>query len=374
MKIPTKIEHITPQWLTEALSIRYPEVEIQSLKAENFSLPNGTSSFVRVTPTYSSGLAYGLPKTLVIKGGFNRFTSEFDGIYANEMRFYRDVLPLFNLNVPKCFFADLDHQTGKACIIMEDLADRGIKFFSAKTPLSYDEAKGFVGELARWHAITWNHASISPGGAFTSWMCPLLGGGPLAGGSGDAGPWQSSWDLSPIWEWQFGEKYWATDLRLRPQFASMSRIFHDRERLARAAGALERAMRGLPLCIYHGDTHPGNIYLEPEGKYSFYDMQPRAFPCWAEIANHIVVILDYADRRKWEQPLLMHYLTQLSAHGVKPPSFDEAWYLYRIGIIWALCVWVVNDDRHQAPWINTACASRASVAGIDHDSYGLLGI
>jgi exoribonuclease II len=73
--------------------------------------------------------------------------------------------------------------------------------------------------------------------------------------------------------------------------------------------------------------------------------------------------------------LISHFVARLKAHGVaNPPSFDEAWFLYRCTCFYPVVTWLNNSGVWQPEAINTANVVRAASAAVEHDSMGLLGI
>ena len=63
-----------------------------------------------------------------------------------------------------------------------------------------------------------------------------------------------------------------------------------------------------PMCLIHGDTHLGNLYIEADGTPGFFDAQVARAPWHLEVSYHIVCALDIADRKALEQALFVHYL------------------------------------------------------------------
>ena len=78
------------------------------------------------------------------------------------------------------------------------------------------------------------------------------------------------------------------------------------------------------------------------------------------------------DCRRWEQPLLSHYLERLRALGVESPSFDDAWIAHRRDVMWGFYVWFFNAFTYQTEPSNTAACTRFATAMIDHDTVSLL--
>src|SRR5207237_7024679 len=91
-KLPLAVAGITAKWLTEALSIRHPQVEVT--RAEIVDVDHGTSTRIRVRVAYNrSGEDAALPPTLIVKGAFEAHSAPMQAMYEREARFYRDVQP-----------------------------------------------------------------------------------------------------------------------------------------------------------------------------------------------------------------------------------------------------------------------------------------
>jgi aminoglycoside phosphotransferase (APT) family kinase protein len=157
-----------------------------------------------------------------------------------------------------------------------------------------------------------------------------------------------------------------------PRGAAVPMILHDREWMAGALAKLEAYHKQFPVCIVHGDTHLGNLYIEPDGTPGFLDAQTNRGPWQFEVNYHLIVALDMLDRRQWEKPLLVRYLEALRSHGVDAPSFEEAWEAYRRETAYGYFIFAINENEFQTEAVNTAEAARFACAAIDHDTVRLL--
>jgi aminoglycoside phosphotransferase (APT) family kinase protein len=146
----------------------------------------------------------------------------------------------------------------------------------------------------------------------------------------------------------------------------------DRDWMQHALVKLGEYHRGWPVCLCHGDTHLGNLYEEADGTPGFFDAQVAKGPWQLEVTYHLVGALDVPDRREHERTLLQHYLDELRTHGIKPPTFREAWEAHRREIAYGLFIFLINETRFQTEAVNTAYAVRFGTAAIDHDTHGLL--
>lgn len=351
LKIPLQIEGFTPSWLTEALRPRYPNIVVTDAQVVDAIM--GTSSKLRLRLSYV-GAEQLPPKTMIIKGGFDEHSALMRDMHEVEARFYRDVQPRLPMNSPDCYFADIDLQSGHSVVIMEDLDPRQVTWCHAQQPLSFTQVAAFLDAQAHYHAAYWDSPELQQGGTF-------------------------SWMFSPFAPWcvDYLKRYtqpeiWAHYMNL-PRGAAVSRPFHDCKRLERALSRLAELHASQPPCIVHGDTHLGNLYLEPDGTPGFLDMQLRKSVWVQDVAYHLTAALDIEDRRRWERPLLMRYLRRLRALGVDAPDFEEAWLLYRCELVYGLFIFLINEVKFQSEAVNTAYAARFAAAVTDHGSLDLLG-
>lgn len=351
MKLPLTTDAITAQWLTAALRERRPGVAVTDLKIVDVIL--GTSTKIRVRPTYaySAATEEALPDTLIVKGGFEAHSPTLQAMYLNEMRFYQDVQPRIDMHSPLCYFAGTDPDSHQSIVIMEDLRARGVEFCSALKPQTYDQVARRLEAMAVYHAQTWNSPEFEPGGVF-DWV------------SGRHESWsvdyQQRYLVPEVWR-----HYMES-----PRGAAVSRVLQDRHWMAQALDYLSRYHRQSPVCLCHGDTHLGNLYIDA-GKPGFFDAQVAKGPWQLEVTYHMIAALDIHDRRLWEKDLLRHYLGALGTQGVAAPSFATAWESHRREIAYGLFIFLVNEVNFQTEAINTAYAARFGAAALDNDTVAL---
>jgi hypothetical protein len=125
--------------------------------------------------------------------------------------------------------------------------------------------------------------------------------------------------------------------------------------------------------VVHGDTHLGNLYIDPDGTPAFFDPFPSRSPWFYEVSYHIVAALDVGDRRDWEKPLLAHYLRALEGQGVKnAPDPTAAWQDHVHALSWGLFVFITNENLFQTSQINESYMLRFADAALDHDLWNLV--
>ena len=351
LPLPLTIEEIDRDWLTAALRVKAPGVSVRGF--EVVDIRRGTCTKVRLRLDMDdAGRAAGVPETVILKAGFEPHSRDMHFMHESEVRGYRDVFPAVPLPTPACYFADYDAERRQGVIIMEDLVARGVAFCNALVPQGFDEVARRLRLLAGFHARTWNSPDFAPGGRW-DWVPELMA----------ANRAYAAHFLQPeIWG-----RFIAS-----PRAAAASVRFHDPAWMAHALDKLALLATRRPSAIQHGDTHLGNLYVDPDGTPGFFDSLPhRAMPA-GEVSYHLACALDPADRQRWEGALVGLYLEELSRHGVEPPAFDEMMADYGACLARAYFIFVVNDSVFQAEATNTAYVARISAAMIDHDTIGLL--
>ena len=352
MQLPLKPEQVTSAWLTEALRLRYPGAAVTNSRVVD--VVNGTSTKIRLRCEYNqAGRDSELPETVIVKGGFESHSPEMKEMYANEARFYRDVQPFVPIHSPRCYFAGIDPRSYQSIVIMEDLQASGVEFLHAQRPQRYPEVARRLADMARYHAQTWNSTQLKPGGRF-EWISSRFSG----------------------WSLEYQDRYFAPDVWQHyitsPRGAAVSQRLHDRTEIHRALHRLGEIEATEPICLIHGDTHLGNLYIEKDGTPGFFDAQVARAPWHLEVSYHIACALDIPDRKVLEKALLLHYLEALQANGVEAPSFKSAWLSYRRSLAYGYFIFLINETRFQTESVNTACAARFGAAMLDHGTLDLL--
>jgi hypothetical protein len=346
--LPMTIEAIDRDWLTAALRTRAPGVTVRDF--EIVDVNRGTCSKVRLRLDLDeAGRRAGIPQTVILKGGFEPHSRAMDVMHDREVRGYRDVNPLLKLPTPACYFADYVAEQHQGIVIMEDLVARGVTFCDPLRPQSHDQVARRLGVLARHHAQSWNSPEFASGGRW-AWAEDIIA-------------------THPVYYRQYLSPEQWPRFAAAPRAAAASVAFLDRDWLDGTFDKLLVLSRRAAQAMVHGDTHLGNLYVDADGQPGFYDSLPGRGPALEEIAYHMTGALDLADRRRWEGPLVRHYLDELARNGVAdPPAFDEAMRQFGLFIARGFTVFLFNESFFQSEAVNTAYAARFSAAMIDHDT------
>jgi Phosphotransferase enzyme family len=353
MKLPVLPEQVSAEWLTQALNERYPKVTVE--RARVLDVMAGTSTKIRVQVDFdAAGRDAGLPPRLIVKGGFEAHSPSMAPMYLTEMRFYRDVQPHVDLPSPRCYYAGTDASSHQSIVILEDLTARNATFLHAQRPQRPEEVARRLSAMARYHAQTWNSPQFGAGGRF-DWI----------------GGRHEGWSV--VYQQRYLEEGVWRGCVESPRGAAVSTALHDGLWMASALRELGQYHRGQPVCLCHGDTHLGNLYVDADGSPGFFDAQVARGPWQLEVTYHIICALDLQDRPRHERALLQHYLDELRRHGVDAPTAAQAWEAHRREIVYGLFIFLINETRFQTEAVNTAYAARFGAAALDHGTRRLIG-
>ena len=346
--LPLQIEQIDADWMTRALRTRAPGVTCSGVEVVDVN--HGTCTKIRLRLTLDdAAMNAGIPELVMLKGGFEEHSRSMSLVHDAEVFGYRDVFPYVDLPVPACYFADYDEDALHGIVILEDLCTRDVEFCSALRPQSFDQCKARLSALAKFHSQSWNSSEFGHNGRWAT----------IRDSESSLRSYMDRYLAKP--------EEWERFVR-SPRGAATSVRFHDLQTIVTAFDRLVEIAGRETHCLFHGDTHLGNLYHNADGSPGFLDSLPGRGPAMKEIAYHLVGALDTADRRKWEGALVQHYLAELRTHGVDAPSFDDAMDQYAAFLLDGHIIFLVNESFYQPESINTAYTARFSAAMIDHDT------
>jgi Ecdysteroid kinase-like family len=349
VKLPTTPEDLTPAWLTWALAPRYPDAEVT--RVDIVDINAGTATKVRIRVHYNAaGERAGLPPTLIVKAPFGKNVDDMEHTFTHELYAYRDLVSDIGLNTPMCYFAVKEGKN--PVLILEDLATPDCRFGSSHEPLGFADAASVLDMLAIMHARYWNHPALQDDNGELGWVLRTVTG------------WHYAYMKHVV-----QPHNWAFYTRLPRGAALPHALASDPARVERAMEAQFAFHRTQTLTLGHGDAHIQNLYFNRHGA-GLLDWEMRRCPWFHDVTYFLGSSLDVVDRRRWEKPLLQHYLMRLAHHGVPAPGFDEAFYCYRREMIYGYIIFVTNGDGTQF-WSeadNAAVAVRFGMAIEDLDT------
>jgi hypothetical protein len=299
---PARPDEITSRWWGEVLG-RVPA----SWRWE----PIGTGQVgdsVRFTFEFADGAG---PRTLAGKFAAadptSRSTAAMLGLYAKEVRFYRELAPQLPIRTPETLFAEVAEDGASFCLIFEDLGPaRGGNQLASCT---LADARAAVRQAAALHAPSWHNRALLA----LDWLQP----DPLAAAKVRA--------LYPQAQAIFRERYAGI---LEPEFMALC------EELAEITAARERVPEQISLV--HGDFRLDNMLFDIKG-----GVEPLAVLDWQTltVGNGLTDIgyflgcgIGDALRRAHEDELLDLYCAEMSARGV-PLTREAIWHDYVVGAL-----------------------------------------
>ncbi|MDO8703829.1 MAG: phosphotransferase [Sulfuricaulis sp.] len=348
-KLPLEFQDISCAWLSEALAQRYPGVEVTAFERDGEM--HSTSSKARLRLTYNeAGQRAGLPASMYIKGGFNRrVLKRVWGALAIEVRFFMEVAPELNVNIPRCYFAQIDEQSRQGIVLLEDLTARGVSFGVLTEPLTPDRVATMLELMARYHGHWWNDPRLS---RYADFKVPM----------------------HLYMKWQLRRDWWERMLEM-PQAAHLPAELRDADLMERAVDTLWELNERMPQTYVHGDPHLGNTYFEKDLSPGLLDWQCSMRGPWAhDVSYFIAGVLDVEDRRSHERDLLKHYLAALRAAGGEPPDFDSAWLEHRRQMMHGLPMFTPTDPNQGPEAWTVAASHRFQIAAADLDVLESLGL
>jgi aminoglycoside phosphotransferase (APT) family kinase protein len=352
--IPTRLEHVTPQWLSQFLAVRNPGAQVEDIEIVQHT--QGAATRLRLRVRYAEGGRAGLPDVLFLKTSLTRRMLVADPhMYLTEVRFYDSIRPTLDCETPAVYASGVDEATNRFAAVIEDVSQRKARFPTAETDLSADELAPLMSTLAALHAANWARPDLA---ARYPWLETST--------RGRSAQWWLDTGGRDTFEAELGEDY---------KTASVDPQRHPVERMYRAFGRLQEVNDEGPRTVLHGDTHIGNCYQLPDGTFGLLDWQLMRVANWAnDVAYAIVTALDVETRRAAERDLLRHYLTELSARGVEAPAWDEAWLRYRQQMVWGVLTWTVTPTAMYTQGLLDRLIRRSVVAADDLETYAALGV
>src|SRR5581483_4733829 len=271
------------------------------------------------------------------------------GLNAAEARFYRDFAREVDIEVPTCYFADIDPDSGRSAAV------QGARFGAYDEPLRPDAAAAVLANLANLHSQFWGDPVLDG---------PLLKD-PLV---------EDSPDGAGMLHHFISEDNW-NDQMSRPKADRIPEQLRDRATMVGAITAMWGRQFDAPLTTLHGDPHIGNLYFRPDGRPGLLDWQVFCRGIWAtDVAYFMAGAMDPADRRTHERDLLRHYLQLLAADDGPEVAFEDAWTRYRERMFHGFMNILTPPDVTQTEEYNATMSGRFCAAILELDSFGALGL
>ena len=349
--VPDSLEQaLSPQWLTAALQPRFPGIDIRAVVPG--PVVDRISTNARFTIECAGDVPEGLSPALCVKGYFNEIGRQARNIGAPEAYFYREVAATTGVRTLRSVYADVDPETQHGVVITEDVVSRGGTFLDGNSPYTADQTAETLAELARLHAATW----AEPRYADAAWLRPRLGRALEV--------WGQPKTIAMIarnFEGPNGQ-------RVPAEVRDAVRLVQAYHRFIVPTGA---ELAAKPWCVIHGDAHVGNVFLDAAQIPSMLDWQLVQRGTWSlDVGYHLASTLTVEERRRTERDLLRHYLDCLTAQGITPPSWDEAWRAIGLGMVHGFFLWGITTKVQ--PDVIATLLHRIGTAVADHDALSAL--
>jgi hypothetical protein len=126
MSVPADSDGITPNWLTAALreAGAMDDARVTSIQSGPVGHMGMTGQLRRLRISYDKAEA-GAPKSLLAKFSAqnpeNRATVHSIGFYEREIGFYREFAADCPVRTPRCYFGEVEMDSGASLLLLEDL-------------------------------------------------------------------------------------------------------------------------------------------------------------------------------------------------------------------------------------------------------------
>ena len=351
--VPTRLEHITSDWLSAFLGTRTPNVQVEDVHV--LDRTQGAATRLRVRVRYASGADGGLPEVLFIKTSLTRQMLVADPhMYLTEVYFYDRIRPSIDFETPAVYACEIDEDTNRFAVVIEDIAQRSARFPTALSGLSGADLMPLMSTLAALHAANWGRSGLE-----------------------SRYPWLESATTGKTADWWLSDEgRHNLELELQEDYKrdAVDPGKHPLDRMNEAFARLQMASDTGPRTVVHGDVHIANAYQLPDD-FGLLDWQLMRIATWAnDVSYPILTALDVEERRASERGLLRHYLAELTARGVQAPRWDDAWMSYRQQALWGVVTWTITPTAMYSRELLDALIRRAVTAVDDLDTYAALGL
>lgn len=280
----------------------------------------------------------------------SRGTAAMLGLYAKEVRFYRELATQLPIRTPRTLFAEMANDGASFFLLFEDLGPaRGGNQIAGCT---IADARAVVQQAAALHAPSWRNPAMLD----ADWLKP----DPAAAATVKA--------LYPQAQATFRERYLNM---LEPEYMVLC------EALAEITATTDRAVEKTSLV--HGDFRLDNVLFDIRG-----GAEPVAVLDWQTltIGNGLTDIGYFLGcgigddmRRAHESELLALYCAEMTARGV-PLSVEQIWRDYVVGALHGVstavfsAAFVVRTPRGDANFLSMARGACALC--LEHGSLDLM--
>jgi hypothetical protein len=331
--------------VTRALALQYPSAVVGDLEIQHLDRGTTTRALLRIDYRKGDG-----PARVFVKmqgGPQHRATMLVLDMLNHEAAAYRRFEPM-PLTAPTVYATGVERRRLQSVVVMEDLRDRDALLNDARRTVPIEVVETVIDDLAVMHARFW-------GGRYPSVRAVpvrrFFPGWAIVSAAGNTRFVRERRDLL--------ERICAPNLR-------SARALTRRWR----AGMADIG-RG-PLTLLHGDTHIGNTYELPGGRFGFLDWQLISRGSWShDVSYFLTSALTITARRLHERDLITRYTERLAALGITELSAGQAWQGHRRAQAYGLPCWTATagyaDYQQDDLAVTTAERFAAAYADLDTD-------
>jgi hypothetical protein len=359
MPVPLRsADDVTPEVLTSLLRRHDPGATVTGVTVRRTW--QGTTSHLHLDVDYADPDT-ALPRRLFVKTQLSTvhdLPEEFDVslseggggtvLYDDETRFYRDLRADLDVETMTTYFAD--HLDGPAqfLILGEDITLRGAEVPDAVEGLSVEQVDELLTTLGRVHSAYWGSPRLDDGGDLSWLQHPVTGG--------------------------FAEFLRAngfaiirTLVEAPYKTALLDATGTDMDGIEASFWSLQERVSREPITVLHGDPHPRNTYMLPDGRMGVLDWQLIRRGSWShDVGYALIAALPPDDRRDHERELLDNYRGRLLDTGVaSAPDREQMWTAYRQSPAWGFCMWAIAPEQMYSVEIVSAVMGRFAEAYSD---------
>lgn len=308
-RIPGSIEDVTAEWLREVTGR-----SIRAVSATQIGAGIGVSSALYRVSLTTDGDDGGPPTVVVKLPALDEaavFTSTVLRMYIREVGFFREFAAESPIRVPAFHYGDVDEETSRFVIVMEDLG--GMRVVDQVAGMAIEDAERAVDELAAWHATWWGKAdAFADAGKVVSLADPIY---------------------PAILPMVFGEG-WA---KVTGAMDVQRSILDVGPRFADAIAGLLLDLHDGPRTMTHGDYRADNILIADDGSIALLDFQLIGSGSGAyDLAYFVTQSLDCEVASTHEKALFDRWTTGLRSHGIPESDLGGMWEQYRKAALFCL--------------------------------------
>jgi hypothetical protein len=316
MSVPPDPDSITPDWLTTSLYEAgvVDRARVTSIQSGPVGQMGMTGQISRLRISYDKAEP-GAPRSLLAKFSAQnpeiRATVHSIGFYEREIGFYREFAADCPVRTPRCYFGEIEMDSGASLLLLEDLS--WMHNLNSAAGGSVDDVELVIRELGKLHAAWWGDARLDQ----TAWL-PL---------KGILTPDRRPLVLAQNWESFLGK----LSIPVTEELLSAGEL------CARYLYAVSFSMyTEPPRTLIHHDVQGDNLLVAGDGERSLalidWQLTTAARPV-LDLADFIVAYLDTPERRRHEDRLLETYHSVLTEHGVTGYPLDQCRDDYRMALL-----------------------------------------